>query len=223
MISKDSLASPPRFAVWLVGLFTSGQEAESITGDLQEEFSHLALRSGVAVARRWYWRQALRTIAHLSGGAFLAAPWLTTAVVVGGFLLNRLVYWIPGTLLSVVTDRYLLYWSNHFKTYMFMATDGMMIAHFTASLFVGCVVALAAKGREMLATITLGFVRCTLGVLAFLVWLAMGPEDSLSFLWMPALQVVDALAMVIGGLMVRRRRMAAMKSAAISSRPVAAS
>jgi hypothetical protein len=223
MISKDSLASPPRLAAWLVGLFTSAQEAESIPADLQEEFSHLALKSGIAVARRWYWRQALRTIAHLSGSAFLGAPWLTTAVVVGGFLLNRLVYWIPGTLLSVVTDRYLLYWSNHFKTYMFMATDGMMIAHFTASLFVGCVVALAARGREMLATMTLGFIRCVLGVAGLLVWLAMDHGDNVAFLWVPALQVVDAVAMAIGGVMVRRRRMAAKSSAGISSRPMATS
>lgn len=223
MIPKNSLASPPRLAVWLVGLFTSDQEAESIPGDLQEEFSHLALKSGIAVARRWYWRQALRTIAHLSGGAFLCAPWLTTAVVIGGFLLNRLVYWIPGTLLSVVTDRYLLYWSNHFKAYMFMATDGMMIAHFTASLFVGCVVALAARGREMLATMTLGFIRCALGVAGLLVWLAMDGNNATIFLWMPALQVVDALAMVIGGVMVRRRRMAAIRAAAIGPRSMAAS
>jgi len=35
---------PPRIAVWLISLFAPAEEAESILGDLLEEFSHLALK-----------------------------------------------------------------------------------------------------------------------------------------------------------------------------------
>ena len=86
MTSAADFVQPPRVATWLVNLFTSSEE-ESITGDLQEEFSQLAKKSGLAFARRWYWRQTLKTIAHLFGSAFRVAQWSTTAVVVGGFFL----------------------------------------------------------------------------------------------------------------------------------------
>ena len=85
MTSPADFRQPPRIAVWLVNLFTPAEEAESILGDLLEEFSHLASKSGVAVARRWYWRQTVKTITHLVDSGFCVAPWSTTAVVVGDF------------------------------------------------------------------------------------------------------------------------------------------
>jgi hypothetical protein len=56
-----------------------------LLGDLMEEYSYLASKSGIAVARRWYWRQTTKTVAHLAATGFHAAPWSTTAVVVVGF------------------------------------------------------------------------------------------------------------------------------------------
>lgn len=55
---------PPRIAAWLVELFVSVEQAESILGDLHEEFSDVASKSGVVAARRWYWRQSINTLAH---------------------------------------------------------------------------------------------------------------------------------------------------------------
>lgn len=204
MTPQPCFVQPPRIAVWLVNLFTPTEEAESIPGDLYEEFSHLASKSGVAVARSWYWRQTVKTVAHLACMGFRVAPWSTTAAVVGGFLLCRFAYGLPDKLLAAVTDRYLAYWSTHFNAYMFWATDGMFIAHLIASVFVGCIVALAAKGREMVATVTLGFVLGALGIAASLVWLARSGD-----MWMLALQCADSLAIVIGGAIVRMRRSAA--------------
>jgi hypothetical protein len=57
---------PPRLAAWLVELFTSVEQAECILGDLAEEFSDLASRSGAVHARRWYWRQSLKTITPIA-------------------------------------------------------------------------------------------------------------------------------------------------------------
>jgi hypothetical protein len=75
-MTKPSFVQPPRFAVWLVNLFTPYEQAESIPGDLLEEFSELALKSDGAFARRWYWRQSVKTIGHLIGCGFRSVPWL---------------------------------------------------------------------------------------------------------------------------------------------------
>ena len=47
---QASFVRPPRMAVWLVDLFTPNKQSESIPGDLLEEFSELASKSGVASA-----------------------------------------------------------------------------------------------------------------------------------------------------------------------------
>lgn len=75
-MSQASFVQPPRIAAWLVDLFTPVKQAESIPGDLLEEFLDLTSKLGVARARRWYWRQSLKTIAHLIGteGWLLAQP-----------------------------------------------------------------------------------------------------------------------------------------------------
>ena len=201
-MSRPEFVQPPRLATWLINLFTPVEDPESILGDLLEEFSEFASKSGVAFARRWYWRQTIRTIAHLAGSGFRAAPWSTTAAVVGGFLLGKFVSGLPDKLLSAVTDRYLVYWSAHFKFYMFWATDGMLIAHLLLSMLVGGVVALAAKGREMVATMTLSLILCAM-IGAAWIWVAThGPMDAAWMLW----SSTGPFANVVGGAIVRMRR-----------------
>ncbi len=201
MMSQESSLRPPRMAAWLVGLFTSDKEAEAVPGDLLEEFSYVASKSGIISARRWYWRQTARTIAQLAGATFRSAPWLMVAVVVGGFWLHGFVSALPDKFLSAVTDRYLTFWSAHFQAYLWVL-NAVGIAHVMAALLVGCVVALAAKGREMVATMTLALVFCAL-IAAALVWATShGHMDGLWMLWSCA----DPLAMVVGGVIVRTRR-----------------
>src|SRR5207248_2230363 len=84
---KPNSVQPPRIACWFVSLFVPAGLADSMLGDLLEEFSVLASKSGIAAARQWYWRQAVRTIAHFFTAAFRAAPWSTLAALLGGFLL----------------------------------------------------------------------------------------------------------------------------------------
>jgi hypothetical protein len=206
MTSQPDLVLPPHFAAWLVNLFTPAEEAESILGDLLEEYSHLASKSGVAFARSWYWRQTVKTIAHLIGNGFRVAPWSITAAVIGGFLLHRFVSGLPDRLLSAVTDRYLAYWSNHFRAYMFWATDGMLIVRLIASMLVGCSVGLAAKGREMIATMSLSLVLGAMTGVAWWLLLASGRDPFLP--WMLPLCFADWFAIVIGGAIVRTRRSA---------------
>jgi hypothetical protein len=206
MTSQAYLVQPPRIAVWLVSLFTRAEEAESILGDLLEEYFHLASKSGVAVARSWYWRQTVKTIAHLVGAGFRVTPWSTTAAVVGGFLLLRFVSGLPERAIFAVLHRYRVF-EHHFNAYVFFATDGIAIGHVIASMFVGCMVALAAKGREMIATMTLALVLGAMAGAASLVLVARGHNSFPP--WMLPWYFADWFAIVIGGAIIRTRRFAA--------------
>lgn len=54
---------PPRFARWLLRRTLDGPVRSAIVGDLDEEFSSIVERVGPRAARRWYWRQAVLSIA----------------------------------------------------------------------------------------------------------------------------------------------------------------
>ena len=198
---------PPRIAIRLLNLFATGEEAESILGDLLEEFSQLALKSGVASARRWYWRQTMKTIAHLLGIGFRTAPLATAAVVAGGFLLNRLVSGLPERAIFVVLERYSIF-DHHFSAYIFFATYGIAIGHVIASLFVGCMVALVARSKEMVATLGLVLAFFTMMAAAVPVLIATGHMPIPSML---AWNFADWLAIMIGGALVRMHRSAALR------------
>lgn len=205
MTSQAYFLQPPRIATWLVNVFAPAEEAASILGDLLEEYSRLASESGVGVARNWYWRQAVKSIVHLAGCGFRAAPWSSMASVVGGFLLLRFVSGLPERAIFAVLQRYQVF-DHHFSTYVFFATDGVAIGHVIASMFVGCIVAVAAKGREMFATLTLSLVLGVLGGVAILVAVSWGRP---LFLGMLPWYFADWFAIVIGGAIVRTRRSAA--------------
>ena len=81
----------------------------------------------------------------------------------------------------------------------------VMPAHLVASLFVGCVIALAVKGREMVATITLALVWCAL-IGSAMVWVA--THLPLGMMWTLG-SFADPFAIVVGGAIVRTRRSAA--------------
>jgi hypothetical protein len=203
MISQSTPVRPPRIASWLVELFAPGEHAGSILGDLLEEFSDLASKSDIVSARRWYWRQSATTVAHLIGPGFRIAPWSTTATVVGGVLLLWFGSGLPEQAIFAVLRRYRVF-ENHFNTYVFFATDGITIARIIASMFVGCIVALATKGREMVATMTLGLVLCAMTGAASLVLVARGHG---LILWMLPWYFADWFAIIIGGVIVREFRL----------------
>jgi hypothetical protein len=205
MMSQTDFVQRPSIAIWLVNLFTSAEKGESILGDLIEEYSHLASKSGVAVARRWYWRQTAKTVAHLTATGFRAAPWSTTAVVVAGCLLLRFVSGLPERAIFAVLARYRVF-DYHFHTYVFFATDGIAIGRVITSILGGCTVALAAKGREMVATMLLSLALGVLAGVAILLLLAWGRS---LFLWTLPWQFADWIAIVVGGAIVRTRRLAA--------------
>ncbi len=208
MTSQPLSVQPPRLAFWLVNLFTIPDDAEAIMGDLLEEFSYLACKSGVAFARRWFWRQAVKTIAHLIYTAYRIAPWSTAAAVVGGFLLPRFVIGFlgfPERAIFAVLEKYQVP-DRHFNIYVFFATTGIDIGFLIVFLFVGCVVALAAKGREMAAAITLSLIFAAMTGAALFEWVA-GGHTSLLWSLLPW-DFADWFAILIGAAIVRSSRSA---------------
>jgi hypothetical protein len=213
MTSQSQIVQPPRIAVRLVSLFSSDKEAETIEGDLLEEYTHITSEHGATFARRWYWRQTAKTIAHLAGTAYRTAPWSTTSAIAGGFLLRRLAARFVEPAIFAVIDRYQIF-EHHFSTYRFLASTGIDIGHILVFLFVGCVVALGAKGREMVATMMLGLIFGAMAVTAVLVMVSRSGDDA--FVWRLTWYFADSFALVLGGAIVRTHRSAATARPAIA-------
>jgi hypothetical protein len=204
MTSQPFSDQPPRLAVWLVNLFTIPDDAEAIVGDLLEEFSHLASTSGVVFARRWYWRQALKTIVHLIYSAYRAAPWATSAGVAAGFLTRRLLWKLVEPTIFTVLDRYQIP-EHHFSLYVFFASTGIDIGYLLVFLFVGCIAAFVAKEREMAAATTLSVIFTAMTGVAAVSWVATGHYW---ILWRLTWNFADSFAILIGGAIVRTHRSA---------------
>jgi len=203
--SPASFVYPPVIAAWLVSLFTPSNNGESLQGDLLEEFSALAKGSGLALARRWYWRQSLKTIASLMGIAFRFAPSSMVCAVAGGFFLLWFGAGVPADVIFAVIHKFPIY-PDHWKAYVFWVTDGILIANLLESILIGCIVALVAKDREMVATITLGLATVALSAGLALWWLA-GQQLDYTFLLPQIVNLlIHTIAIVLGGVIVREFR-----------------
>jgi hypothetical protein len=203
MTSPSFSTQPPRLAVWLVNLFTVADNAEAIMGDLLEEFSQIAHQAGVVFARRWYWRQALKTIVHLVYTAYRAAPWTTSAGVAGGFLTRRLLWGLVEPTIFAVLVRYQIP-EHHFNLYVFFASTGIDIGFLIVFLFEGCIAAIVAKEREMAAATTLSLIYAALCGTAVVSWVVQGHWALSRLTW----DFADTFAILIGGAIVRTQRSA---------------
>ena len=99
--------SPPKAATWLLQLFCSSPEHESLTGDLLEEYQN-------GQSRFWYWRQVLAIVAieifrkiarrPLMRSAKLSAPLglVVVVIVLLATLLSDLWLFGLGVLLGVI-------------------------------------------------------------------------------------------------------------------------
>ncbi len=152
MTRQTSAVRPPLIAAWLVDLVAAHHgQAESLLGDLLEEFSDLASKSGLAAARRWYWRQSVRTIAHLVGAGFRVAPRSIAGAVVLGYLLRWFSAGLPEKAVVALLRTQRPYSNTHAEAYIRFLTWGMLIGPLMQSMLIGCMVAVLAKGREVIA------------------------------------------------------------------------
>jgi hypothetical protein len=94
------------------------------------------------------------------------------------------------------------------NTYIFFANYGISVGHIISSFFIGCLLAFVAKGREMVATLTLSLVFGALSAVAMLWWMVKGMDSFLLnwILWNLSWQFAAWVAIVLGGIFVRTRR-----------------
>src|SRR5581483_4976353 len=148
MSSQNGFVPPPRLAGWLVDLFASAKEADSVAGDLAEEFSTIARTSGVAEARHWFWRQTAKTIAYLIKAQLRSGLWVIAAAAIGGFLgrwyFSRLTNPLVQQTIEAVLDRYRLYDQN-VQTYLFLYNNSMMLERLLVNALLGVLIARAAR------------------------------------------------------------------------------
>ena len=209
---------PPRVAVWLVELFTPYEQAETIPGDLLEEFSDLASKSGVACARRWFWRQTVPTIFHLVRSGFQAAPWSTAGVLFGGLFLVQLGHifseWAIRTGMQFVNHHFLPPY-HHLRFDVLLINGGMYLIRLAVPMLIGCMIALACKKREMLATVALSLVCSVQAIIGF--WTFMHGrgygENYKTLGWVLLYSFGGLFAIVFGGVIIRRYRRRCLRPA----------
>jgi hypothetical protein len=204
---QESFVRPPLIAAWLVELVTPYKQAESIQGDLLEEFSGLASKSGLASARRWYWRQSVKTIAHLVCAGFRVAPWTIAGAVVTGSLLMWFCAGLPEKLVVALLRTQRPYSNTHVGVYMLFLTWGILIGRLMQSMIIGCIVAVAAKDREIVATTTLGLVNGALTGLGLMLLAGQWTENAYLIPFLVN-QFSSSIMVVIGGVIVRESRSA---------------
>jgi hypothetical protein len=220
MMPQESFVRPPRAAAWLVNLFTSSDQAQAITGDLLEEFSDIASNTGIAFARRWYWRQSVKTVANLFTSGFRNAPWVIFCAVLAGLLMSWLIpNWISHALLVITREN----GAYVQKRIQFMGTwvhTGLLTIGIIEMLLIGCIVALAAKGREIVATMTLFLMQVTVLCIGMAWMIERGtvtiisttPHSSYLFALAISLYFFErSFPVVVGGLIVRMYRNSAMQ------------
>lgn len=212
MTSQPDLQSPkpPRIAGWLLSLFTPPEATEPILGDLLEEFSGLAVNSGVVFARRWYWRQTLKTIWHAGGSAFRTSPWLMLAATAGGmWLIGFATRWSHDAMQTFL-DAHRIY-DLHPDAYLFWSKFPLKIGRVMICGVVGVLVALVAKRREMAATGAVSLVQIALFLSAVVAVIARGQEWFHWFTVMLLWNGLCATVTVLGGAVVKIRRSSAAR------------
>lgn len=200
MNSRPKLDQPRQWGAWLLGLFATCEERELIVGDLSEEYIQRASQSGGAAARRWYWRQILRSLPHLVSSAFRTSPWKTAMAVVVGFEFRRLMGRLTEPAIFALIDRFQIY-EHHFGTYRFLASTGIDIGHLITFLMVGSLAALIARRSEMAAAISLSLIYAGMAAVASMLLLAKSHDFTclIRLSWNGS----DAFAIILGAIVVR--------------------
>lgn len=196
---EPRILRPPVLADWFVGFFVPEKRGEAIRGDLVEEFSKLASTSGLAAARRWYWRQSVATVAHLTGAGFFAAPWLIAGTVIGGCL----ALWFGLEWGDLALFRINVNLHAH-GVRIFWLPWGIHAERFLVMILVGCLVALAVRGREMVTAIALSLVCAAASGFVYPQWTILHNAE---YALPPRMfQVTVSFAILFGAAMVREAR-----------------
>jgi hypothetical protein len=104
------MTAPPRVTESiLASLGAAAEYRDAVLGDLAEEFASCAQRAGAWQARRWYYREALRTAPHLIGSYRRAIDaresWWLFGTAVAGLLLSMVVMWLVVAVVSTAVTK----------------------------------------------------------------------------------------------------------------------
>lgn len=152
----------------------------------------------------------MKTIAHLVGSGLRGAPWQIAGVVLGGYLLLSYGSTLPERMIVAVLRLHPIYANYDHKNvaalWMFWVPLAIDSGWIIESMLVGCIAAMAIKGREMVATSALG--------LFFLIPRSLGAilNRAPSSLSMDVLLLSCMASFVIGGGLVRKIRGATARS-----------
>lgn len=170
MNSDAPVAQPPKIAAWLLSAFALEGRAEVIQGDLGEEFSVFASKSGIAAARRWYWKQTMQAMPHLFWNGVRAAPFVVAIATIAGFIFLRFAERLPQWGISAVVNEIPGYYENHFQAWTFWVTYGIAIGIILVETLVGCLIALAVRGKEVVVTGAVGLLGIFVVTIPYFVW-----------------------------------------------------
>jgi hypothetical protein len=211
MRQTEPRTRPPRLAAWFVELSASAEQSESILGDLAEEFSDVASKSGVVSARRWYWRQSVKTIFHLAGAAFRSAPWSLAGIVLMGFLLKWFIARLPEQLIVAILHTQRPYSNLHYDLYVWLVTWGILILRVVQMTLIGCIVATVAKGKEIVAPVVLIIVSLVVVGSNFLLHiLDLPPQIAIPWTFLLP-NFANWMGILTGGILVRQIRSASLR------------
>jgi hypothetical protein len=144
---------PPRIAVWLVDLCALPDQSETILGDLSEEFTSIATNDGAAAARRWYWRQAMKTSAGLLLGQVQQGPWPLLAIALAGWYLPPIYGMAIQRGVGAIHARWQVY--SYIDAYSFWLLYGVLVRTVIVPMFAGWLVATAIRQRPIVAALVL--------------------------------------------------------------------
>lgn len=201
-------------AAWLLRVFNPAADGtESPADELLEEFLQLHSTKGPDAACSWYTRQALRTIPHLLATGFRAAPWTVIAMVTGAFLLR---WWLSMSTLPALNSlltRLYPYDADDPRAYLSWLTATMLLIRWMENALLGALVALIAKGREMISTIGLALLGVGLAVPS--IGIALARTGDLGVLRMLVHTLIFSVTIIAAGTFVRALRTRTTNSSAI--------
>lgn len=205
MDQQRNLPKPPCIAECLTSLFLPTDVAEAVIGDLQEEFSALAVSSGASQARSWYRRQAVRTFLHAGPNAFRGAPVRMLITLLGAL-------WLLGFATSHSTHQMqrlldaLRVYEVDPSAYLFWLKFPLEIGRVVICTVLGCLVALVNKRYELPATASLALAQLTMFCAGAITVIAYSHHWLDWFVAMAPWNILCAMATVAGGVIVLKCR-----------------
>lgn len=203
--SSDHSSQPPKVANWLLNLFISRDQITPILGDLVEEFSAVVLRRGVRSARRWYWRQGVKTVLHVFEAQLRIAPWQSLAVFMAGLLLM----WIAN---MPLLGGYLEHWPGNWPdplrlAWMACAPTLPLADLIFPPMLIAWAIARMSRRREMVVTMMLSVTIAAVRLIAvFIYGRVAGIPPVWSPFWLadPIGMVACPIAILAGGMIARK-------------------